>query len=226
MNAAIKDWTSANRTPREIGEITKAKIIETGGRLFAERGYVETTNKEIAKVAGVNVTSINYYFFSREGLYEAVIAKVHDYLLSSELFALLDDKTITDREKLERFIDSKPQLDGDNWPLRLWARELVAPSSIWLKMANKNIMPKFGTVAKIISGYTGIPIEEPELSLCLLYVISPVVPMTMINWKQQIPSVPQLNLDRYSFAKLEKMFIFSGIDGVIANYAFRKGLDN
>ena len=43
---------SSARRPREDGNATRQKIIEVAGALFAEKGYTETSSKEITQRAG------------------------------------------------------------------------------------------------------------------------------------------------------------------------------
>jgi len=66
---------------RSDGEATKTRILEAAGELFAATGYAETSNKDIAARAQVDLASINYHFGNRSGLYEAVLAAAHGQLL-------------------------------------------------------------------------------------------------------------------------------------------------
>lgn len=52
---------------------TKAKIIEVARKLFSENGFEGTSIRELAKVAEVNVASINYHFGSKEQLFFHII---------------------------------------------------------------------------------------------------------------------------------------------------------
>jgi len=54
---------------------TKDKILETANILFAERGFGNTSIRDIAGKAGVNLSAVNYHFKSKEILYW----KVFDY---------------------------------------------------------------------------------------------------------------------------------------------------
>lgn len=210
------------RAPREDGEATRARIIDTAGRLFAEKGYAETTNKEISEVSDTNVTGINYHFGSREGLYEAVVREVSEYMLNPEYLAWFDDDQLNDREKLEIFIDFKTKLGPENWQHRLWAREVVAPSSIWLKVANEHALSRLDIVSRVLSGYTGIPVGKPELELCLLNIMSPIMSLLMIGKKLQSEHLPIIDIDPDMVSRSIKSFIFAGIDKLAEEYATRK----
>ena len=57
---------------RPGGDESRARILESAGKLFAERGFNGVSTRELAKAAGVNVSAIAYYFRGKKGLYRAV----------------------------------------------------------------------------------------------------------------------------------------------------------
>ena len=52
---------------------TKQNIIDVAFELFAKQGYGQTSIREIAKSAEVNLSAINYHFTSKEGLYAEIM---------------------------------------------------------------------------------------------------------------------------------------------------------
>lgn len=58
-------------------EETRARILESANRLFAERGFAGTRTRAVAEAAGVNVASIAYHFKDKQGLYDAVVDGVY-----------------------------------------------------------------------------------------------------------------------------------------------------
>lgn len=74
-------------------EATKRALVRAARRRFATEGYRATTVREIAADAGVNVALINRYFISKEGLFEACMARTSDELDPRPLTrpATLDD---------------------------------------------------------------------------------------------------------------------------------------
>jgi AcrR family transcriptional regulator len=59
---------------------TRALLLHSARIRFARDGYSATTVRDIANDAGVNVALINRYFVSKEGLFEACIARVGEEL--------------------------------------------------------------------------------------------------------------------------------------------------
>ncbi len=53
---------------------TNAKILETGLRLFSEKGYMGATTREIAREAGITEVTLFRHFPSKEKLLEEVIS--------------------------------------------------------------------------------------------------------------------------------------------------------
>ena len=211
------------RAHREDGEATRAKIIETAGRLFAEKGFPETTSKEISDVSGTNITGINYHFGSREGLYEAVVREVTEYMLDPEFLNTFEGDALTPREKMEAFIDSKARFGSDDWQLRLWAREVVAPSTIWLKVADQErVLSRIDVVGRVLSAYTGIPVGDPELELCLLSLMSPVMSLLMISPKLHKRHIPMFHLDPAMVTRVLKTFLLAGIDKIAEDYRVKR----
>ncbi|WKN29803.1 TetR/AcrR family transcriptional regulator [Porifericola rhodea] len=54
---------------------TEQKIRQVAKRLFTERGYAGTKIRDVAEEAGVNIALLNYYFRSKERLYESILSE-------------------------------------------------------------------------------------------------------------------------------------------------------
>lgn len=52
---------------------TEQRILKVDRSFFAKNGFKATTTRMIAEEAGVNVALINYYFRSKEGLYNQIL---------------------------------------------------------------------------------------------------------------------------------------------------------
>lgn len=84
--------------------MNKAELIkQTAKELFFSKGYLHATTQEIADAAGVNRSLINYYFRSRDLLFQTVYREAMDSLKAQLDRVLYDD--IPFREKMELFID-------------------------------------------------------------------------------------------------------------------------
>lgn len=98
VNGSIKKFTR-----EATKESTKDKIIKTTYDLMLETDDINTiTVRMIAAQADVNVALVNYYFNSKENLFNEVINTI--LITSKQLFELLDDETVAPRDRLFSFI--------------------------------------------------------------------------------------------------------------------------
>ncbi len=87
---------------------TEKLIIETATKLFIEKGYRSTSMRDIASSAGVNVAMMNYYFRTKENLFDIIYNTVF-LSMSSVIFpAMLGEKTVL--ERVDSFITA--YIDG------------------------------------------------------------------------------------------------------------------
>jgi TetR/AcrR family transcriptional regulator len=83
-------------------EKTRANILATAGRIFAETGLAGARTEVIAKTAGVNKALLYYYFKSKEALYESVVED-HFRRFNAQALALLGSPGPA-REVLLRYV--------------------------------------------------------------------------------------------------------------------------
>jgi AcrR family transcriptional regulator len=174
---------SSARRPREDGNATRQKIIEVAGTLFAEKGYAETSSKEITERAGTNIAAVNYHFGSREKLYIAVLDEVDRRLIGLDILADLEASSLSPVDKLARIIDTiiGGISDRAGWPVTLWARELLSPSPLFAVMLRDGVVPKFDILAGIVSEITGITDDRTAILQCILNTLAPCILLATVN---------------------------------------------
>jgi len=79
-------------------------IMETALSLFSEKGYEGTSIRDIAQKADVNLAMINYYFGSKEKLFEAIVEERINKL-QVKFDELENDKTLNEIEKIDLIIE-------------------------------------------------------------------------------------------------------------------------
>jgi AcrR family transcriptional regulator len=81
----------------------RANILSAAEQLFSEMGYEGTSTRQIAKEAGANMSMINYYFGSKEGVFlEIMNERIKGF--NEQLVSINEDK-ITSHQKLMRVIE-------------------------------------------------------------------------------------------------------------------------
>jgi AcrR family transcriptional regulator len=63
------------RTKKPIGERARTRILDTAEGLFAREGPAAVTLRSIAAAANANVAAVNYYFGSKEKLFEEMFLR-------------------------------------------------------------------------------------------------------------------------------------------------------
>lgn len=75
---------------------TRQAILDAAGELFARKGLGGTGIREIVKEAGTSLSSVNYHFTNKEGLYRACIRHITEEKLDLPgLFGILDTGAYT-----------------------------------------------------------------------------------------------------------------------------------
>jgi AcrR family transcriptional regulator len=106
INFIFAPSTGANMARKKkevvIEEVsTEEKIKRAANKLFTERGYDAVKTRDIAKEAGINLALLNYYFKSKENLYQEVIYDNFRQLIAS-LMPIMSDESIDVMEVLEK----------------------------------------------------------------------------------------------------------------------------
>ena len=93
----------------------KELIMQKSIELFSKFGFDNTPIRELCQHAGVNIAMINYYFGSKEGLFEEIIEYKSHYM-KELLQGLQADTSINELEKVDMIIDQ--------YVNRIWANPL------------------------------------------------------------------------------------------------------
>jgi AcrR family transcriptional regulator len=74
---------------KESHNETQRKILNTARQLFVKKGFKGTTVRDIATAAGTNIAMVNYYFRTKENLFDAIFEEAFG-MLASKIFAAVD----------------------------------------------------------------------------------------------------------------------------------------
>ena len=82
---------------------TEEKIKAAARKIFTKKGYAATRTRDIAEEAGINLALLNYYFRSKERLFDLVMLENFGQFISG-VRALLNDKDTTLDQKIEALV--------------------------------------------------------------------------------------------------------------------------
>ncbi|GAB3890808.1 hypothetical protein GCM10028803_01980 [Larkinella knui] len=91
-----------------ISESTEERIKEAAKNVFLEKGFDGTTTRDIAKAAGINSALMNYYFRSKEKLFQTIFDDMCGLMFEGMLELL--NQPISLREKISKLMDHQFQM--------------------------------------------------------------------------------------------------------------------
>ncbi len=171
------------RTQRRDGLSTRNAILEAAVKVFAIRGYAEATNKEICELASANSAAVNYYFGGKESLYEEVLIEAHRQMVSMELLDKIVDSNEPPENKLRALFQHTLHIAAtasSSWGVKLFLRELAAPSPFLTKSMAKTALPKMNKFRIVVQEITGLPPDSAQLQRATNLVALPGLSMIML----------------------------------------------
>jgi AcrR family transcriptional regulator len=128
---------------KKIDLSTETKIREAAKVVFYKKGFSATRTRDIAEEAGINLALLNYYFRSKEKLFEIIMLETFSAFVQS-MTIILDDEKTSLASKVElianRYIDfiiREPEV-----PTFLIAEIRNNPQELLNKLPIKQIMNK------------------------------------------------------------------------------------
>lgn len=92
---------------------TEEKIKLAASVVFTRKGYAATRTRDIAEEAGMNLALLNYYFRSKEKLFEIVMMEKMTKFFGI-VWSVLEDQSITVEEKTSSIVENYIDLLSKN----------------------------------------------------------------------------------------------------------------
>jgi TetR/AcrR family transcriptional regulator, regulator of cefoperazone and chloramphenicol sensitivity len=157
------------------GEETRAKLIQAGVVLFAQRGFDGVSARALTKAAGTTLSSMTYHFETMEALYLAVIKKMvsqMDQRLAPAMLQLqtaLRAKHISPQVALDRMTDHLVQeivcnKDGPEWPMLL-IREHLTQGPAYELIYNDVMLRIHDFLSQLFAMIRGGKANDPDIEL-------------------------------------------------------------
>lgn len=206
---------------REDGAQTRQQLLEVAGRVFAERGYVRATSKEICELAQANIAAVNYHFGGKDGLYAAVLEEAHARLVSVDIVAEIAQSDGSGVDKLRRFlrkiVEEVARRDDGAWELRVLSRELMAPTQLKDAMMRNQVMPKAKLMTGMIGEILGVPPTHPAVGRSLVSIMGPCIFLLIVDptWQKKI--FPALMTDIDELVEHMVAFVSGGLQSIAAS---------
>ncbi|HVU54352.1 MAG TPA: TetR/AcrR family transcriptional regulator [Puia sp.] len=137
---------SRQRTARKVAPIpdglsTEEKIMQAAKKLFTQKGFAATRTRDIAQEAGINLALLNYYFRSKEKLFDIVMIDNFRQFIKGIAVNLLDENT-TVEEKVRRIVTAYIDFLNNNPDLPIFIiNEIRGNPSKIAQQLNEEIAP-------------------------------------------------------------------------------------
>jgi len=128
---------------KELDITTEEKIKQAAKIVFHKKGFAATRTRDIAEEAGINLALLNYYFRSKEKLFELIMEELlRDFLLS--LTGVISDESTSLQEKIPLLVDRyiTMLISNRNMPIFILSEIHQNPELLVSKFQIKEIMMK------------------------------------------------------------------------------------
>lgn len=95
----------AKQKTTETDVSTEEKIKEAARKVFTQKGFAATRTRDIAEEAGINLALLNYYFRSKEKLFQQIMMEKMQQLFGV-LLPILNNHELSLGEKVELIVDN------------------------------------------------------------------------------------------------------------------------
>ncbi len=131
---------------------TEEKIKEAARKLFTQKGFAAVRTRDIADEAGINLALLNYYFRSKQKLFDIIMLENFRKFLHIVSGRVLDD-SLTLEEKIALLVDIEIDMLTQNPDLPLFVlNEIrVNPNKIAMEMHSGDVPGVSRLLAQLIS---------------------------------------------------------------------------
>jgi len=208
-------------------EITRARILKTAERLFAERGYDATSVRAIVAKAKVNQAAINYHFAGKDGLYREVLRGALRALTEHQLSHAQETKAMPREQALAEFVRDqlRPLAAQDELSryLRIFNWEAVRPTAVYRKLISEEATPFMELAVDLMRRF----MPEADQRILVMAAVWLVGQCSIfVRSREQLANPPvSLVLDQAAMGRLTELVSTWAIAGLVQSGNQRTGQD-
>jgi AcrR family transcriptional regulator len=158
--------------------LTREKLIEAAGTVFAERGYRAATIREICRRASANVAAVNYTFGDKMGLYTEVLRHSLRSGGPAAVAAALDASHSPEeliRGVIRARLMSLCQHAQPDWQIRLVMHEFSHPTSAMGRVVDEGMRPIYDRIRKAVGEIIGLPPDHETTRLSVNSIVGQIL---------------------------------------------------
>lgn len=207
------------RKQRKDAQQTRQRLLTAAARIFAEKGFWETTHAEICEKAGANTAAVNYHFGSKENLY--VEAWKHSFEESIRAHppdgGIGPQASVQDRLYARILSLMQRIADPQTHDIDLVRKELTNPTGLLREPMRQAIEPIEQGFRSIVRELLGEGAGEQQVSLCQVSIMTQCLgPMMRSRFVKKMPKAPPSSLpcNIEQLARHITQFSLAGICGI------------
>jgi TetR/AcrR family transcriptional regulator, regulator of cefoperazone and chloramphenicol sensitivity len=160
--------------------VTRRRILDAAGEVFAAHGFRNATIREICSRAGANIAGVNYHFGDKERLYREVL--LDSAALARERFPLdggpnrAKPPTVDPQAAIaifvRAFIGKLFDPGRPAWHAKLISREMSEPTGALEEVAERYMKPDFARLKKAVAALLGPKARPTQVRHCASSIIA------------------------------------------------------
>jgi AcrR family transcriptional regulator len=170
----------SNSSIPDAQAVTRRRILDAAGEVFAVHGFRNATVREICARAGANIAGVNYHFGDKERLYREVL--LDSAALARERFPLdggpnrAKPPTVDPPDAIaifvRAFIGKLFDAGRPAWHAKLISREMSEPTGALEEVAERYMKPDFARLKKAVAALLGPKARPTQVRHCASSIIA------------------------------------------------------
>ncbi len=161
------------RRQRKDAQETRQRLLAAAARVFAEKGFWETTHAEICAAARVNTAAVNYHFGSKENLY--VEAWKYSFEKSMEAHppegGVPPEAPVQERLHGRILAFMQRIADPDNYEIEIVHKEMANPTGLLTEAVQQTMERMRQDLRSIVQELLGGGVSEQQVSFCVMSLV-------------------------------------------------------
>ena len=158
-------------------DLTREKLIEAAGEVFAEAGFRDATVREICARAGANVAAVNYHFRDKLGLYTEVIKSTimaQQPVGQNPIEAHGDDPRAALSALVHQWLERVRDGGKPAWFARIMAHEMMQPTPA-LDRVTEAMQPNYLRLRTLVGKLIGRSANDARTRMCAHSVVGQIL---------------------------------------------------
>ncbi|MFH1029184.1 MAG: CerR family C-terminal domain-containing protein [Pseudomonadota bacterium] len=201
---------------RQRSGATRKKLLAAASDVFVEKGFRDATVAEICARAAANISAVNYYFGSKEALYQE--SWRHSFAESIQLHP--QDGGVSETASAEDRLRGQVKAlveriaDENNRDFFISQMEIINPTGLLEEVMRSSINPLRAKTLAVVRELLGSEATDQQVAFCETCIISMCVhPLLLQRVRQRIKGneVPVLIDDLTAYVDYVMKFALAGI---------------